>query len=253
MWIEEEEMKDWENTRKGRIFRSIIRSSAAVSIVFAGIVAFSATVNAATFVVNQTADLQDISPGNGVCANATGGCSLRAAITEANSLAGADIITVPAGTYTLNLAGANENANAGGDLDITTPITINGAGATLTIIQSNTVPNQGTERVFHVLAGGTAVTINGVTIQNGKALDATDGGRGAGLKAGENAAADSNINLTITNSIFQNNFADTRGGGLAINKGNLTITGCTFTVIRQEADLATAVQAVLFSSIRKTT
>ena len=68
-----------------------------------------------------------------------------------------------------------------------------------------------------------------MTIQNGKALDATDGGRGGGLKAGENSNADSAIRLTVTNSTVQNNFADTRGGGLAINKGNFTITNCTFT------------------------
>jgi CSLREA domain-containing protein len=191
--------------------------------------AFSVNINAATFVVNTTADTQDAAPGNGTCADAAGACSLRAAITEANALAGADIITVPAGTYTHALAAANENANAGGDFDITTPMTINGAGAATTIIQSNVAPNTATERVFHVLAGGTAVTINAVTIQNGKALDATDGGRGAGLKAGENTGADSAIRLTVTNTIFQNNFADTRGGGLAINKGNLVVTGCTFT------------------------
>src|SRR5215210_3997640 len=81
----------------------------------AAFAAFSVNVNAATFVVNTTADTQDAAPGNGTCADAAGACSLRAAITEANALAGADIITVPAGTYTQTLAGANEDANAGGD------------------------------------------------------------------------------------------------------------------------------------------
>ncbi|MBK8466537.1 MAG: hypothetical protein IPL32_11955 [Chloracidobacterium sp.] len=193
--------------------------------------AFPIGADAATFVVNDTNDVQDVSPGNGVCETSTGNgiCTLRAAITEANALAGADIITLPAGTYTHALIAANENVNAGGDIDITSPLTINGAGAGLTIIQSNAAQNTATERVFHILAGGTAVAIDGVTIQNGKALNVTDGGRGAGIKAGENSAGDSAINLTITNSTIQNNFADTRGGGLAINKGNLTITNCGFT------------------------
>ena len=83
----------------------------------------------ASFVVNITADTQDAAPGNGICADAAGACSLRAAITEANALAGADTITVPAGTYTQALASANDNSNAGGDFDITSPMTINGAGA----------------------------------------------------------------------------------------------------------------------------
>ena len=74
-------------------------------------------------------------------------CSLRAAITEANSAGGADIITVPAGTYTQSLAGAAENANAGGDFDVTNPVSIEGAGAATTIIQSNAAPEAATERV----------------------------------------------------------------------------------------------------------
>ena len=42
-----------------------------------------------TLTVNSTADGVDASPGNGVCATAGGQCTLRAAIQEANSLAGA--------------------------------------------------------------------------------------------------------------------------------------------------------------------
>src|SRR5262245_38921098 len=37
----------------------------------------------AIFVVNTTADTQDVAAGNGVCADSNGNCSLRAAITEA--------------------------------------------------------------------------------------------------------------------------------------------------------------------------
>ncbi len=66
-------------------------------------VAFSVNADAAIFLVNTTADTQDAAAGNGVCADASGACSLRAAITEANALAGADIITLPAGTYTITL------------------------------------------------------------------------------------------------------------------------------------------------------
>src|SRR3954452_11550189 len=134
------------------------------------ITAFSTNVNAATFVVNTTSDTQDAAPGNGTCADSGGMCSLRAAITEANALSGADTITLPAGTYTITLVAADEDANAGGDFDITSPITINGAGAGTTIVQANAAPMVATERVFHVIgAGATAVTINAITIQNGHA------------------------------------------------------------------------------------
>jgi CSLREA domain-containing protein len=67
---------------------------------------------AAGFSVTKTTDTND-----GAC-NAD--CSLREAIAAANAAAGADTITLPAGTYQLTLAnvGANEDSNTTGDLDI---------------------------------------------------------------------------------------------------------------------------------------
>lgn len=67
---------------------------------------------AATFTVNSTADAVDATPGDGVCATATATCTLRAAIMEANALAGADTITLPAGSYGLTIGGAGEDASA---------------------------------------------------------------------------------------------------------------------------------------------
>jgi trimeric autotransporter adhesin len=129
-------------------------------VFFAAIaIAFSVNVNAATFTVNTTADTQDAAPGNGICADGGGACSLRAAISEANALAGADTITVPSGTHTTLIAGTNENANADGDFDITSPMTINGAGAGSTIIQANALIQTANERVFHILAGSTTVLL----------------------------------------------------------------------------------------------
>lgn len=48
---------------------------------------------AATFVVNVTTDLSDAAPGNGICADVNGQCSLRAAIQESNANPGFDVIT----------------------------------------------------------------------------------------------------------------------------------------------------------------
>ena len=48
----------------------------------------SAPAVAATFSVDTTADTVDANPGNGTCADAGASCSLRAAIQEANALAG---------------------------------------------------------------------------------------------------------------------------------------------------------------------
>src|SRR5206468_7653303 len=102
-----------------------------------------------------TADTQDVTPGDGICADAGGACSLRAAITEANALAGADTITLPAGTYTETLVAAAEDLNAGGDFDIRSDLTINGAGSGTTIIQAAAAPNTApNERVIHITSAG---------------------------------------------------------------------------------------------------
>src|SRR5262245_31427452 len=132
----------------------------------------AASLSAKTFPVNSTTDAVDSIPGDGVCAAAGGACTLRAAIQEANALAGADTIIVPAGTYTLTIPGRGETAAGAGDLDITDNLTINGAGSATTIIQA-CAPSPdtciGIDRVFHVdpNAAGIHATISGVTIQNG--------------------------------------------------------------------------------------
>lgn len=41
---------------------------------------------ATTFTVNSLADTPDANPGNGVCADAVGACTLRAAIQESHSI-----------------------------------------------------------------------------------------------------------------------------------------------------------------------
>ena len=66
-------------------------------------------------------------------------CTLRAAIQEANALAGANTITLSAQTYTLTIQGFNEDNGAQGDLDIKSNLTINGAGAGSTIIDGNSI------------------------------------------------------------------------------------------------------------------
>ncbi|MEJ5223541.1 MAG: CSLREA domain-containing protein [Anaerolineales bacterium] len=165
---------------------------------------------AATFTVNTTADSVDANPGNGVCADSGGACSLRAAIMEANALAGADVITLPVGTYLLTLPGA-DNTGAGGDLDITESLTITGAGSGSTTIQQ-TVSG---ERVIHIVLDVT-VSISGVTITGGSG---TTGQGGSGIY--------NNGTLTVNNSVITGNTTTYQGGGIYNNSGTLTITNST--------------------------
>jgi CSLREA domain-containing protein len=203
---------------------------------------------AAIYVVSKTADTDD-----GVC---DADCSLREAIRAANAAAGPDTITLPAGTYTLTLAGANEDAGATGDLDITDDLTLAGAGAETTIIAAST-----DDRVFHI-PGAFQVAISGVTIRNGNPFGSGGGilytgsvltltssqlisnttfqvggainGSGFAYIVGSVIRGNSaqmggglyvNDDLTIISSTIQENRArDAYGGGLVGFSSNFTVT-----------------------------
>ena len=71
------------------------------------------------FVVNTTLDTVDANPGDGICADASGACSLRAAVMESNANGPSqDFIFLPPGTYLLTLPFSL--GDDGGDLVITT-------------------------------------------------------------------------------------------------------------------------------------
>src|SRR4051794_1186312 len=80
-----------------------------------------------------------------------GGCSLREAILDANGFIGDDTIVLPAATITLSIAGQQEDASATGDLDITSNITISGAGAESTFIRAGTTTANGIDRVIQIV------------------------------------------------------------------------------------------------------
>src|SRR5689334_20797495 len=98
-----------------KLRRSLLHRQFALAVFAFGIITAA---QPATFLVTTTTDSND-----GACTVAL--CSLRDAVIAANANAGADTITLSAGTYTLTLVGANEDAAATGDLDITGTVTIN--------------------------------------------------------------------------------------------------------------------------------
>jgi len=154
-------------------------------------------------------------------------CSLREAIQTANTNADfggcthtgsfatggfTDLITLPAVNpgYALARDGIDEDANASSDLDITSNITIRGAGAATTPIFL-CAACQG--RVLHVLAGGTTVEIEDVTLKLGKL---PNGRAGAGLRVEPNASVELR-RVTVTQ-----NQADGNAGGI-LNRGTLAL------------------------------
>jgi len=81
---------------------------------------FALPAGAVTFYVDSTADAPDADPGDGVCADATGACTLPAAIGETNELAGADEIRVPEGIYPIPLLVLDDLTLTGAGADRTT-------------------------------------------------------------------------------------------------------------------------------------
>lgn len=214
------------------------RFKASLALV-AVVVGTAGVARAATFVVDTTSDRVDVTAGDGICATASADCSLRAAIQEANALAGADSIVVPPGTYVLGLSGADEDLAASGDLDVRDDLTVTGAGAIATIIDGG-----GLDRVLHI--SGT-VTISQLGIRNGNASveDSGCGAQGGGVcnvgtlvmsdvTISGNTAADAGgiLNagmLTLRNATVSGNDATRSGGGI------VTLPGATTTLVNVTA------------------
>jgi CSLREA domain-containing protein len=150
---------------------------------------------AATITVNTTDD--EI--------NADGDCSLREAIRAANlnvavdgctdgeaAPAVTDTINILAGTYTLTIAGANEDAAVTGDLDLTESVNLTGASAVTTIIDGNAL-----DRVIETFDG--AVRITDMTLRNGANAD------GAGINVG-------NGGIDLTRCVVTGNHGFSGGG-----------------------------------------
>lgn len=184
----------------------------------------TAHANAATITVNGTADENSSTPANAVC-------TLREAILSANTntavggcAAGAgasDTVVIPAGTFTLALAGGGEDAGQTGDLDVLGDTVLQGAGAGVTIIDGNAL-----DRVVHVIVpAASLVQIQGVTIRNGKPegiLEQSGAVALSGVTVEKNAGSGvySNDTATFTGSTVRLN-----GDGGVYGFGSLAFTG----------------------------
>ncbi len=215
------------------------------------------------FVVDSLGDTVDVTPGDGVCADDAGDCTLRAAVGEANASPGADTITVPAGTVRITRSGEGEDGNATGDLDVTESLTISGAGASVTVIDGD-----GIDRLVHVLGGDVLLTdlrlVGGLTDsgEHGGAILAAagrldldgvsvignqSGGNGGGVAAAgaavhaidveisSNAASGDggglwsadDVETFVSGSRLDLNTADLSGGAIAAGSGVLDVRSTT--------------------------
>jgi CSLREA domain-containing protein len=215
---------DWElEYQQGEIEAPVAISSQAQSS-WSGVLA--------SFTVNTTTDTADANPGDGLAQDGSTNTSLRAAIEESNALAGADVITLGAGTYTLSL----------GEITISSDLTITGAGVGVTVIDGNSL-----SRVFDVISG--TVTISDLTIQNADAGSGSGGGINVGASAvvslnnveltgnmaGQGGAIANEGTLTLTDVTISGNTTTGKGAGL-YNLGSATLTSGTISGNNSTAD-----------------
>ena len=166
-----------------------------------------------------------------------GKCSLREAVIAANTDTqvdscaagnGADSIRLGSGTYTLSLEGILEDDARTGDLDITGPLSIVGAGRDATTIVSDA-----TDRVLDV--HGVHLTVRDASIVGqASMLDPNPNlppyithGRGGAIRnqAGELTVRDSSVTgIDVARDACRFCW-DGEGGGIANEGGTLVITG----------------------------
>jgi CSLREA domain-containing protein/uncharacterized repeat protein (TIGR01451 family) len=101
-----------------------------------------------TFTVNSAGDASDANPGNGKCLTAGVVCTLRAAIQEANALAGRDLVKFAIGTGAQNIVPGSAVPS------ITQPVTIDGS----------TQPGFTSVPLISLDGGGAGAGVDGLTI-----------------------------------------------------------------------------------------
>ncbi len=204
---------------------------------------------AAVFRVDVTTDSTDADPGDGACADPSGDCSLRAAIQEANASPGADHIELPAfpppGVYELTLVGADEDASATGDLDVTEDLTIRGVGAGRITVRSTP-----TDRAIDVFPD-VALDLVSFQVENGS-LPGGSGGcvrnrgtlrldsvtlRACEAQFGGGIANLSGATLSTVNTTISGNTASDQGGAIA-NSGEGSTIRLRYTTLAANSAVA---------------
>lgn len=185
------------------------------------------------FLVDTPLDTQDKTPGDGICADALGSCSLRAAVQEANASGAPTHIRLAPRVHALTIGGADEDAAATGDLDVTGTVTITARGAHLELFGLG-------DRAFDVAAGA-SLEVTGLSVSNGAPPETESGGafRSEGtlhldwvgahnnivFGSGASGGAIANIggDLVVSNSELSYNEAARAGGAIEAVAGSTTI------------------------------
>ncbi|HEX7769165.1 MAG TPA: right-handed parallel beta-helix repeat-containing protein, partial [Dokdonella sp.] len=195
------------------------------------------------FFVGTTTDSLDAAPGDGMCADSNGACSLRGAVMEANAKPGPDVIRIV--STDVALAHVETGGANGGDLDITESLVIEGAinahGRPVTSVLQTVAA-----RHFEVSAPADAhVVFRGLRLSGGRSSDLSGGsirieGGGTvdidrveffGNESAPFGGAVSVVDgdLVVSRSDFHHNRTETSGAALYVGvDGQAIVTGSSF-------------------------
>ncbi|MBN8866883.1 MAG: CSLREA domain-containing protein [Solirubrobacterales bacterium] len=207
----------------------------------------AAGASAATIDVNTTDDTMGGSPTT---------CSLREAITAANTNStldgctlgsGADVIRLPAGTYRITIAGPGEDSNTTGDFDIKGPdaLTIQPINDEARVV----IDGNQLDRVFDKDSAG-SLLLSQLRVTGGELTGIEDGG-GIRLSVGsttlDGVTVDGNhtgyegggiavyATMSMINSTLSGNRAGGNGGGFYV-PGGASVTARSSTIAENVAD-----------------
>jgi hypothetical protein len=209
-----------------------------------------------TFNVDRTEDFPDSTPGDGLCAGigpgGVSGCSLRAAVMEANSDPDADLIRLQPTRYLLDRSGCEASSGVDasiGDLDITASVTIEGGGSSGTDVHGflhgltppsdhleddpgadflfTKIDGNGTDRIFQVHGAGVVARLHNLALVNGRAP-----GKGGALLNEANAYTALDHVAMVGNVAAGVDYGE--GGGAVCNEG--TLVGEDVLLARNRAD-----------------
>lgn len=208
------------------------RFLASLAVVIATASLGAAAFAAPTFVVNSFSDAATTaSTADGICETAPGSgiCTLRAAVQEANAIAGGGAtIRIPAGVLSIEIPGAVAVGAATGAIDVGQGMTIEGDGPSSSIVDGN-----GLGAIFWVSALG-PVTIRNLTLRNGGRAEHDADGVLVNYtdllldnvwvtdtdECVNYGAVSSQGNLTLRNCVVRNiTCAQANGAGVAISSG----------------------------------
>ncbi|MET0650605.1 MAG: Calx-beta domain-containing protein [Pyrinomonadaceae bacterium] len=167
---------------------------------------------AAAFNVNSLSDGADSDLNDGVCNDGTDQCTLRAAVQQANQLAGADTVNITA-TGTISLTS---------ELPRLSSMTLAGPGSAQLTVRRDPDAAAGF-RIFTTELFST-VSISGLTVSGGRMPD----DHGGGIYNSQSASL-SLSDVVVTGNATVGGFVVNagRGGGIYHNGASLTLTNCT--------------------------